>query len=132
MGMDYRHFYVHNLRTGSLTCSFYRKLEPGSAALKKQVIIGRYISAAKHTGTWWYRDLVVKENAMDTRETHYHGTIPKEAVVLDSAAERMVLRINLHGSPLVLISAHGPHGGKSKEEVAKMVGLTLIHCMANM
>ena len=95
---------------------FLQETRARQSCVQETVDYRRYISEANAQGgggteIWLSKKSRWAPNNILTWE------LPNNVVVLEATAEYLILRVDIHGQPLFLISAHGPHAGHEKEEV---------------
>ena len=95
---------------------FLQETRARHSCIQETADFRRYISASTpqgHGGT----EIWLSKNTRWAPDNVLKWKLPLEAVILHSTPECLIIHLGLHGKKLVLISAHGPHGGKAREEV---------------
>ena len=78
----------------------------------------RYISAANATGGGG-TEIWLSKKSRWTPDGTITWKLPNHVVVLESGPEWLILRLDLHGHAVFLISAHAPHAGHDKVSLGK-------------
>ncbi len=95
---------------------FLQETRARQSCVQETVDYRRYISAANTQGGGGTEIWLSKKSRWTPNNT-LTWELPNNVVVLEATAEYLILRVDIHGQPLFLISAHGPHAGHEKEEV---------------
>ena len=116
MGLGITAFLRSQLEGRHYDIVFLQETRARQSCIQETADYRRFISASTpqgHGGT----EIWLSKNTRWVPNNVLKWKMPLEAVILHSTPECLIIHFGLHGRKLVLISAHAPHGGKSREEV---------------